>query len=96
MKSSERVLFLKEALQLQTHPEGGFFKEVYRSSKKIDTETLEKSTQANEIFTLVSISSLLLKHFPLFTKSSRMRRGISTKVLPLLFILLLLMANIWK
>ena len=40
MKRSERIEFLKEALQLKKHPEGGYYKEVYRSPHELKEEAL--------------------------------------------------------
>ena len=40
VETSNRIAFLKEALQLQTHPEGGYFKEVYRSEGELSDSSL--------------------------------------------------------
>ena len=36
----KRTTYLIEKLQLQKHPEGGYFKEVYRSDEEISKEEL--------------------------------------------------------
>lgn len=36
----KRVAYLTEKLQLQEHPEGGYFKEVYRSNEQIPKNAL--------------------------------------------------------
>ena len=43
METKDRIKLLKEALALTKHPEGGYFKEVYRSVGEIPAETLSES-----------------------------------------------------
>ncbi|HAH38735.1 MAG TPA: cupin, partial [Algoriphagus sp.] len=38
MNTQERVEFLVKSLQMQTHPEGGFYREIYRSPEIIETQ----------------------------------------------------------
>lgn len=40
MKTSDRIKFLKEALKLKKHPEGGYYKEVFRSPHEIEQQAL--------------------------------------------------------
>jgi len=40
METSDRIKFLVEALELKKHPEGGYFKEVYRSDEAISEDAL--------------------------------------------------------
>lgn len=48
--SSERIQFLKEALQLNKHLEGGYFKEVYRSDEEISKEALPEDFSGSRKF----------------------------------------------
>lgn len=51
---SSRIQTLKETLQLKDHPEGGFFKEVYRSAEQVDTASLpERFTAARNFSTSI-------------------------------------------
>jgi len=43
MTHKERIQFLIQALELQPHPEGGFFRETYRAKHEINPEALPGS-----------------------------------------------------
>lgn len=50
MDTVARIKFLSEALDLKRHPEGGYYKEVYRSSGKIPSEALPDQFGGNRSF----------------------------------------------
>jgi uncharacterized protein len=54
MNTSERVKFLVENLQLSPHPEGGFYKETYRSSQSKETPSGERNLLTSIFFLLTS------------------------------------------
>lgn len=67
MTSNERIQFLKEALQLQNHPEGGFFKEVYRSELELSQAAMGglcsgKRNAATSIYFLITSDSFSSFH----------------------------------
>jgi hypothetical protein len=54
MNSTERVKFLVEHLQLSPHPEGGFYKETYRSTETLLSENGERNLLTSIYFLLTS------------------------------------------
>jgi len=54
MNSTERIRFLVEHLQLSPHPEGGFYKETYRSKEHIETPSGERNLLTSIFFLLTS------------------------------------------
>jgi hypothetical protein len=54
MNLTERIKFLVEHLQLSPHPEGGFYKETYRSTEGIQTSSGERNLLTSIFFLLTS------------------------------------------
>jgi predicted cupin superfamily sugar epimerase len=54
MKNEERVNFLVQNLQLLPHPEGGFYKETYRTQESIQTLDGERNLMTSIYFLLTS------------------------------------------
>jgi hypothetical protein len=54
MSTYDRVKFLVSKLQLTAHPEGGFYKETYRSTKSISSENGEWNLLTSIYFLLTS------------------------------------------
>lgn len=54
MNSTERVKFLVEHLKLSPHPEGGFYKETYRSNRGLETPSGERNLLTSIFFLLTS------------------------------------------
>jgi hypothetical protein len=54
MKVKERIAFLVEKLQLQPHPEGGFYSETYRSEESITTKSGKRNLSTSIYFLLTS------------------------------------------
>ena len=47
MNTADRIKFLTEAFELQKHPEGGYYKEVYRSQDQIPASMLSEKYTGN-------------------------------------------------
>lgn len=54
MKTTERIKFLVDYLQLSPHPEGGFYKETYRSNQALETPSGERNLLTSIFFLLTS------------------------------------------
>jgi len=54
MSTSDRVKFLVSKLQLTPHPEGGFYKETYRSTESLSSENEERNRLTSIYFLLTS------------------------------------------
>ncbi|SFB48897.1 cupin domain-containing protein [Algoriphagus aquimarinus] len=54
MKTQSRIDFLVESLNLLPHPEGGFYKETYRSTETIPTESGNRNLSTSIFFLLTS------------------------------------------
>lgn len=54
MNASQRIDFLVKTLQLTPHPEGGFFKETYRSKELIETPVGPRNLTTSIFFLLTS------------------------------------------
>ena len=85
--------FIKH-LQLQPHPEGGFFKEMYRSSGTIPLEFLTADFKVNAPIQQPFISYCSKEIILLFIALPPMNAGIFMKVGICLFILLINKATI--
>ncbi|WP_144606709.1 cupin domain-containing protein [Algoriphagus algorifonticola] len=54
MNTQERVEFLVKSLQMQAHPEGGFYREIYRSPETIETDNGKRNLSTAIYFLLTS------------------------------------------
>ncbi len=54
MKNLDRINFLVTTLNLTPHPEGGFYKETYRSNEKVITSNGERNLSTSIYFLLTS------------------------------------------
>ncbi|MEQ9263348.1 MAG: cupin domain-containing protein [Owenweeksia sp.] len=59
-------LYWVEKLQLQPHPEGGFYKETYRSTETIDTSALPERFGGNRTFGTAIYFMLTAENFSAF------------------------------
>lgn len=54
MQNKDRINFLVQNLELLPHPEGGFYKETYRSPESIQTEAGDRNLMTSIYFLLTS------------------------------------------
>ena len=62
----ERIQLLKEKLDLQPHPEGGFYKETYRSEGIIENQALPESYQGDRNYSTCIYFMLISGNFSAF------------------------------
>ena len=74
-----------KSLRLKPHPEGGYFRETYRSTGESAGKIWVPNIQEKEIIQPVFIFCWQRKAFLPFTALCRMRSGISMRVLPFPF-----------
>jgi len=68
LDTKDRIKFLTEALQLIKHPEGGFYKEVYRSVGEIPADALQNESKGIRNFSTSIYFLLTSKSFSSFHK----------------------------
>lgn len=77
----ERIEQLIDLLNLQKHPEGGYFKETYRSEGVIPSEVLKYGIDGDRNYCTGIYFLLTSDNFLLFIGSNRMKCGIIMKAL---------------
>lgn len=83
-------------LDLKHHPEGGYFKETYRSSVEIPSRNLPQDYTTSRNFSTCIYFLLTSEEFSAFHKIKQDESGIFTKVLQHASTLFRQMVNIWS